>query len=68
MRIENHLSRERFMQYAAFQRKQLSSAVDALEPEWEHASVVREILNETQEEVNRQMYGEICEFSAGFSI
>lgn len=53
MRIENHLSRERFMQYAAFQRKQLSSAVDALEPEWEHASVVREILNETQAELEK---------------
>lgn len=55
MKIENHLSRERFKQYAAFQRKQLFSAVDALEPEWEHASVVREILKETQAELEKMV-------------
>lgn len=51
MRIENHISPERFSRYLAVQTQNLSDARDALEESWPHTPIIRSLLDESLDEL-----------------
>ena len=53
MRIENHISPERFLQYLAVQEQQLGEAISSLEGSWEHTPIIRALLDEGLSELEQ---------------